>query len=121
MYNLITDRHQESVVIVNARYDSDEKSIKVGSAEELGAKLQKLARGGDLPITLTVDAGAEPFFSEGHAKGFHDVIITGYIPAKGGQPAKVMIANSWGVADDHGIERPMKLSTLYKATIQPQD
>ncbi len=77
----------------------------VDSADKLENTVAKAMDKGNLPMTILVYTGNEPFLSDSQQAGWHVVNVTGY----DAKTAKVKVDNQWGAKKD----REMTIADLF--------
>ena len=125
--NLITGKDEKDFVIEHSGPHAADKTFKVGSEEELKAKLKEMKADGKLPAIVEVNTGNSPFWGENvslnpgsfapkaGANGEHVVTVTDYDEKTG----KVSLDNQWGKGRDHIGASGISTGDLYGATLPP--
>lgn len=98
--------------------------ISPKSAKDLEESVLRAKASGNLPMTVSVHTGNEPFYSDsgagaaGGSGGLHVVSITDIEP---GKPAKLSVDNQWDKDADHLGDNKLTASEIFRAMKTPGD
>ncbi len=109
--NRIAGKTESGLVLANTEYERANKPgyTNFSSERELGDRLSKLQKNGQLPVILEVDTRNPPFNDPNG--GCHVVTIRAYSPETG----RVLVDNQWS----RNSHRTYSLHEVYQATRQP--